>query len=171
MSVIIREATIRDAQGIIDVLNPIIAEGLYTILDQTFTVEEEVAFIKAFPQRGIFSVAMKEASLIEGEACILGFQNVEPFADYTKAFDHVGIIGTYVSANSRGQGVAKQLFLATFTAAKSKGYEKLFAYVRSDNERALSAYLNQGFEIVGTAKKHAKIDGRYIDEILIEKLL
>ncbi|EAS64553.1 hypothetical protein VAS14_02518, partial [Photobacterium angustum S14] len=54
---------------------------------------------------------------------------------------------------------------------KQKGYEKLFAYVRSDNERALTAYLKQGFEVVGTAKKHAKVRGEYVDEILIEKFL
>ena len=166
MSLTIREVAVEDAQGIIDVLNPIIIEARYTILDQTFTVDEEKAFIESFPERGVFSVAVNEMTIQ-----LLGFQNVEPFATYTKAFDHVGIIGTYVDANSRGQGVAKQLFDYTFKAAKAKGYEKLFAYVRADNERALAVYLKQGFEIVGTAKKHGKIGDQYFDEILIEKFL
>ncbi|WP_061018048.1 GNAT family N-acetyltransferase [Vibrio splendidus] len=166
MSLIIREVAVEDAQGIIDVLNPIIIEARYTILDQTFTVDEEKGFIESFPERGVFSVAVNETT-----SQLLGFQNVEPFATYTKAFDHVGIIGTYVDANSRGQGVAKQLFDYTFKAAKAKGYEKLFAYVRADNERALAVYLKQGFEIVGTAKKHGKIGDQYFDEILIEKFL
>ncbi|MCB5358477.1 GNAT family N-acetyltransferase [Vibrio lentus] len=166
MSLTIREVTVKDAQGIIDVLNPIIIEARYTILDQTFTVDEEKAFIESFPKRGVFSVAVNEAT-----SQLLGFQNVEPFATYTKAFDHVGIIGTYVDANSRGQGVAKQLFDCTFKSAKAKGYEKLFAYVRADNERALAVYLKQGFEIVGTAKKHGKIGDQYFDEVLIEKFL
>ncbi|KAA8678447.1 GNAT family N-acetyltransferase [Vibrio gigantis] len=166
MSLKIRAVAIDDAQGIIDVLNPIIIEARYTILDQTFTVNEEKAFIESFPERGVFSVAVNETT-----NQLLGFQNVEPFASYTKAFDHVGIIGTYVDANSRGQGVAKQLFDYTFKAAEAKGYEKLFAYVRADNERALAVYLKQGFEIVGTAKKHGKIGDQYFDEILIEKFL
>ena len=166
MSLTIREVAVEDAQGIIDVLNPIIIEARYTVLDQTFTVDEEKAFIESFPERGVFSVAVNETT-----NPLLGFQNVEPFATYTKAFDHVGIIGTYVDANSRGQGVAKQLFDYTFKAAKAKGYEKLFAYVRADNERALAVYLKQGFEIVGTAKKHGKIGDQYFDEILIEKFL
>ncbi|ULN65620.1 GNAT family N-acetyltransferase [Vibrio gigantis] len=166
MSLKIRAVAIDDAQGIIEVLNPIIIEARYTILDQTFTVNEEKAFIESFPERGVFSVAVNQTS-----HQLLGFQNVEPFASYTKAFDHVGIIGTYVDANSRGQGVAKQLFEHTFEVAKAKGYEKLFAYVRADNERALAVYLKQGFEIVGTAKKHGKIGDQYFDEILIEKFL
>ncbi|MDH5920249.1 GNAT family N-acetyltransferase [Vibrio splendidus] len=166
MSLTIRVVAVEDAQGIIDVLNPIIIEARYTILDQTFTVDEEKGFIESFPKRGVFSVAVNETT-----NQLLGFQNVEPFATYTKAFDHVGIIGTYVDANSRGQGVAKQLFDYTFKSAKAKGYEKLFAYVRADNERALAVYLKQGFEIVGTAKNHGKIGDQYFDEILIEKFL
>lgn len=166
MSLKIRAVAIDDAQGIIDVLNPIIIEARDTILDQTFTVNEEKAFIESFPERGVFSVAVNETT-----NQLLGFQNVEPFASYTKAFDHVGIIGTYVDANSRGQGVAKQLFDYTFKAAEAKGYEKLFAYVRADNERALAVYLKQGFDIVGTAKKHGKIGDQYFDEVLIEKFL
>ncbi|MGN2755585.1 N-acetyltransferase family protein [Aliivibrio fischeri] len=166
MSLIVRQVSINDAQGITDVLNPIIIEGLYTVLDTTFTVDEEKEFIAQFPKRGVFTVVVNE-----DDSKIIGFQNIEPFASYTKAFDHVGIIGTFVSSGSRGQGVSKKLFQSTFEVAKAKGYEKLFAYVRGDNERALADYLKQGFEVVGVARKHAKVGDVYVDETLIEKFL
>ncbi|MDC5856408.1 GNAT family N-acetyltransferase [Vibrio europaeus] len=166
MSVVVRQVIVEDAQGIADVLNPIIIEGLYTVLDTTFSVDEEKESITQFPDKGVFSVAVNTEN-----SEIVGFQNVEPFAAYTKAFDHVGVIGTFVAGSSQGQGVSKKLFESTFEVAKRKGYEKLFAYVRSDNERALTVYLKQGFEVVGRAKKHAKVAGVYIDEILIEKFL
>ncbi|HHX8497382.1 TPA: N-acetyltransferase family protein [Vibrio diabolicus] len=166
MSLVVRQVTLDDAEGITNVLNPIIIEGLYTVLDTTFTSEEEKEFIAQFPERGVFTVALSGS-----DSTVIGFQNIEPFAQYTQAFDHVGIIGTFVSENARGQGVSKELFNSTFEVAKQKGYEKLFAYVRSDNERALAVYLKQGFEIVGTAKKHAKVRGEYVDEVLIEKFL
>jgi hypothetical protein len=35
----------------------------------------------------------------------------------------------------------------------------------------LATYRANGFEVIGTARRHAKIDGRYVDEILIEKSL
>lgn len=166
MSLVVRQVAVEDAQGITEVLNPIIEEGLYTILDTTFSVEEEKGFIANFPKQGVFTVALDEE-----QNKVIAFQNIEPFASYTKAFDHVGIIGTFVDDESRGKGVSKQLFQSTFEVAKQKGYEKLFAYVRADNERALAAYVRQGFEVVGTAKKHAKVGGVYIDEVLIEKFL
>ncbi|WP_219702637.1 GNAT family N-acetyltransferase [Marinomonas lutimaris] len=166
MTLLVREAQVKDALGIVNILNPIIEEGIFTILDITFSVEEEEQFIQDFPERGVFHVALNKET-----SNVVGFQNVEPFAAYTHAFDHVGIIGTFVDASCRRQGVASSLFEATFNLARSKGYEKLFAYVREDNPNALATYLKQGFEVVGTAKKHAKVCGQYIDEILIEKFL
>lgn len=166
MKLIVKKAQKEDAQGIVNVLNPIIEDGRFTILDTPFSVEEEEQFIQSFPERGVFNVALNAEN-----SRVVGFQNVEPFANYTRAFDHVGIIGTYVDGQYRRQGIASALFEATFEMAKCHGYEKLFAYVRDDNENALKTYLKQGFKIVGTAKKHAKIDGQYIDEILIEKFL
>jgi L-amino acid N-acyltransferase YncA len=161
VDIVIRDATPEDADAIAGILNPIIVSGLYTALDTPFSVEDERAFIERFPRRGVFHVA-----LADGE--IAGFQNVEPFASYTSAFDHVGVIGTYVSLERRRLGIGARLFAATFTAARRNGFEKLFAFVRSDNPAALQVYRRHGFEIIGTARRHARIAGRYVDEIMIE---
>lgn len=166
MKIVVRNAQKQDGKGITEVLNPIIEEGLYTVLDMTFTPKEEEVFIEQFPTGGVFNVALDNEN-----NTILGFQNVEPFASYTKAFAHVGIIGTFVDSKYRRRGIASALFTATFKDAKAKGYEKLFAYVREDNPNALKTYVNQGFEVVGIAKNHAKVNGRYINEVLIEKFL
>jgi L-amino acid N-acyltransferase YncA len=162
----IRDATIDDARSIVAILNPIIAARVYTAFDTPVTLEEEARFIRAFPARGIFHVAVDAST-----ARIVGFQDVSPFADFTHAFDHVGVIGTYVDLALLRQGIATRLFDATFEAARRKGYEKMFTYVRADNTAGLGTYLRHGFRVVGTAARHAKIDGRYIDEIVIEKLL
>ena len=162
----VRDVCVDDAEDIASILNPIIGARIYTALDTPVTVEQEREFIRRFPERGIFHVAVEASS-----GRVVGFQDVEPFAAYTRAFDHVGVIGTYVDLDLHRQGIAAQLFAATFEAALRKGYEKLFSYVRADNEAGRKAYRKQGFREVGTAERHARIDGRYIDEILIERFL
>ena len=162
----VRPACPDDAAGVAEVLNPIIEARTFTVLDTPFSVDAERAFITRFPDRGIFHVAVAES-----DGRIVGFQNVEPFADYTHAFDHVGVIGTYVDLTRRRQGIASRLFDATFVAAPGKGYEKLFAFVRADNLPALFTYLRHDFRAIGSARRHARIDGRHIDEIIIERLL
>jgi L-amino acid N-acyltransferase YncA len=166
MDVTIREACPDDAEAVVGILNPAIETGKYTVLDRPFSGEEERRFIASFPPRGIFHVAVSRP-----DGRLVGFQTMEPFAAYTHAFDHVGIIATCVDLARRRQGIGRQLFEATFAAARQKGYEKIFTYVRGDNPAALMAYLKCGFRIVGTAQKHAKFGGRYVDEIIIEKFL
>jgi L-amino acid N-acyltransferase YncA len=162
----IRPVTPDDAEGIVAVLNPIIATGSYTILDEPLTAEAQRAFIERCSPRGIFLVAVDGAS-----DAIVGFQNTQPLATYTHALDHVGEIGTYVDLRRRREGIASRLFEATFAAAARRGYEKFFTFVRGDNPAALKTYLHHGFEIVGTAQRQARIRGQYIDEVLIQKFL
>jgi RimJ/RimL family protein N-acetyltransferase len=45
------------------------------------------------------------------------------------------------------------------------------ATVRADNPQAVSFYQSQGFQIIGTAHKHAFVRGQYVDEIFLEKLI
>jgi L-amino acid N-acyltransferase YncA len=162
----IREARPDDAEGIVAILNPIIETGAYTVLEGPLTADAERAFMRSCSPRGVFLVAIDRA-----DGALVGFQNTQPFASYTHAFDHVGEIGTYVDRSRRRQGVAKQLFLATFAMALERDYEKLFAFVRADNPVSLQTYVHHGFEVVGTARRHAKVQGRYVDETIIEKLL
>lgn len=162
----IREARPDDAEAIVRILNPIIAAGVYTAFDTPFTSEVEREYIQNFPTRGVFLVAVDQA-----DDRVVGFQSMEPFASYTRAFDHVGVLGTYVDLSRRRQGIASQLFQATFAAAAQKGYEKMFTFVRADNPAALATYLSQGFRPVGTAYRQARIGSQYVDEIIIEKPL
>ncbi len=163
---VIRRATGADAEGILAVLNPIIEAGIYSALDTPFTVESERAFLEGLSERDLFQVAVEA-----GSGRIVGMQDVAPFATYTGAFAHVGVIGTFVDLGRRRQGIGKALFRATFAAAVELGYEKLFTYIRADNPAALATYQAHGFGIVGTAKRHTKLRGRYVDEILVERFL
>jgi L-amino acid N-acyltransferase YncA len=166
MDLSVRDAEPADAEVLVGILNPIIAARIYTAFDTPFTVDAERAYILHLPPRGIWKVAVRDR-----DQRVVGFQIMEPYATYTGAFDHVGTLGTYVDLEVRRQGVATRLFAATFEAATQKGYEKAFTFVRADNPAALQVYLDHGFVVVGNAKRQAKIDGRYIDEILIEKWL
>ena len=166
MDLMVRDARPEDAEGIVAVFNPIIESGLYTAFDTPFTAEAERSYLARLPDRGIFHVAVRSA-----DGKIVGFQSMEPFSTYTNAFDHVGVLGTYVDLACRRQGVARSLFRATFEAAQRKGFEKILTYIRADNPSALATYSNQGFRIVGTALRQARIRGKYIDEIIVERLL
>ena len=166
MDLTVRDVDPADAQGVVGILNPIIEARQYTAFSECFSVDVERQFIVNFPSRGVWKVAVRSA-----DGRLVGFQVLEPFGPYTRAFDHVGTLGTYVDLELRRQGIATALFAASLAAAQRKGYEKIFTFVRADNPVALATYRAHGFSVVGSARRHAKIDGRYVDEILIERIL
>src|SRR5688572_6993309 len=132
MEILVRDVEPADAGAVIGILNPIIAARIYTALDTPFTADAERDYIRNFPPRGIWKVAVDHT-----DNRVAGFQILEPFATYTHAFDHVGTLGTFVDLALRRHGIAKRLFEATFADARAKGYEKIFTFVRADNPAAL----------------------------------
>ena len=164
MNLMIRRVTEADAAAIIELLNPIIQAGIYTAMDEQFSIEDQLEFIHSFPQNGIYHVA------IDSDDRVLGIQDVMPIST-SKVFKHVGDISTFVALNSQNQGVGRELSRATFKIVKELGFLKLRATVRADNPHALMFYQSQGFEKIGITKKHAFLRGKYIDEVLLEKFL
>ena len=116
MSCLIRNAVEEDAAAMVELLNPIIAEGRYTILDEQISVADQVEFIRRFPARGVFNVAVCEES-----GRLVGMQDVQPISPSVRAFDHVGEISTFVALDARGTGIGSSLSQATFRAAARLG--------------------------------------------------
>lgn len=164
MELIIRQVREEDAAAIIELLNPIIATGTYTAMDEIFSVADQVDFIRGFPQHGIYHIAL------DAEQKVLGIQDVMPIST-SNVFKHVGEISTFTALGLHRQGVGQSLCRATFKAVQAQGFLKLRATVRGDNPHALAFYKSQGFEPIGIAGKHAYLHGKFVDEILLEKFL
>ncbi len=166
MELSVRKVRPQDAEGIVKILNPIIEAGRFTVLDAPLTAEEEREFIADLPARGVFHVAERRQ-----HGTIVGFLSLEPFATSTHVFDHAATMGTYVDLSLRRRGIGKCLASATFKVAERKGFEKVLTYIRARNTEALAFYRALGFRIVGTAQRQVRIDHKYEDETIVEKLL
>ena len=161
----VRTVKAADAGSIIELLNPIIQAGIYTSMAEPFSVADQLDFIRNFPMRGIYHIAVDS-----DRQKALGIQDVIPIST-SDVFKHIGEISTFVALDTQKQGIGRGLSQATFKAAKQLGFLKLRATVRADNPQAVSFYQSQGFEMIGIAKKHAFLQGKYIDEVLLEKFL
>lgn len=69
----------------------------------------------------------------------------------------------HVGAGHRGQGIARQLLLAAFAAARAEGIELLTLTVLADNTAARALYESQGFSVIGTEPRAVKRAGSYAD--------
>lgn len=69
----------------------------------------------------------------------------------------------HVGTDHRGQGVARQLLLAAFAAARAEGIESLSLTVLADNTAARPLYESLGFSVIGTEPRAGKRAGSYAD--------
>jgi L-amino acid N-acyltransferase YncA len=162
----IRAATEADAEAMVALLNPIIEAGIYTAMVDTLSVEGQRAFLRSFPKRGVFLVAVCNAS-----GRLFGMQDVMPAVTDSPVYAHVGAIGTFVSLAAHRSGVGRSLTAATCQEARRLGYRKLTATIRADNPQAVAFYRSQGFQVIGVAEKNAFLGGVYVDQVLAEKHL
>ena len=159
----IRRVVEDDAGSIVDLLNPIIEAGIFTIMDTKCSIKDQIDFIRGLPPRSIYNIALCSET---GRA--LGIQDLIPVSIESRVLRHVGEVSTFISLEMRGRGIGSNLMETTCREALSLGFLKIMAMVRADNPQAVSFYKRQGFIVVGTARKHACFRNEYIDEIIME---
>ena len=78
--------------------------------------------------------------------------------------------GMYVRRTARGTGLARGLVEAVIDHARERAVLVQLSVV-SDNLVARRLYGSLGFEPYGVEARSLKVDGRYLDEVLMVKML
>jgi len=68
-------------------------------------------------------------------------------------------------------GIGSILLKELISTAKNLGFHKLVLSALAINIRGAALYNKMGFREVGVYKDHGKIDGRWIDVLIMEKIL
>lgn len=82
------------------------------------------------------------------------------------AYIVIGILKQY-----QGQGIGAALFRELDRWARDTEIVRLELTVMAHNELAISLYFKNGFEIEGTKRKSLMIDGQWVDEYYMSKIL
>lgn len=165
-SVVIREAGVKDAENIINVINNVGAEKVF-ILTERFAhdVNWEQNFIQEHvKEKKAFLLAVAE---VEGK--IVGVCDVHLGSNPKNR--HVGELGMSVVKECRGLGIGTAMMMYMINWAKTRGLEKLYLGVFSTNERAINLYKKFNFRVEGKRKKQYKVEGNYVDEIIMAKFI
>ncbi len=160
----VRPALPGDADGIATVLKAFVQAGGFAVIDRTFSMGEERAFLSNLPPRATVSLALA------GDL-VAGYQTLDRYAPYMDVMDHVATIGTYVLPALREHGVGRALARATFAYARATGYRKIVANISADDAEAETYYQNLGFRPGGRLRRHALVENHYVDLLLYELFL
>jgi L-amino acid N-acyltransferase YncA len=155
-----RTGTRADAARIAAIYNQGIEDRVATFETESRTAEQILNwFVEGYP---IF---------VSGEN-----QNVRAYAvafPYRSrpCYDGVREFSVYVARDGRGRGFGRAALGALLDEAKNRGWWKLLSRVFPENLASRKLCTALDFREVGIYEKHARLDGKWMDTVIVEKLL
>jgi len=107
--------------------------------------------------------------VVEDDRKLVGFLSAK--RGHTNRIKHrayivIGIIKSYT-----GKGIGRRLFNELDNWTTDNGVTRLELTVMKHNERAISLYKKMGYKVEGVREKSVVIDGDYIDEYYMAKII
>ena len=104
----------------------------------------------------------------DGEVC--GFGSLSPWRD-RPAYATTVEDSVYVHRDHQGKGVGKALLGELLTTATAHGFHACMARIVGNHEASIALHTACGFEVVGTEREVGRKFGRWLDVVLMERLL
>ena len=162
MDAVIRLARPEDAPAVAAIYNQGIAER-----GATFETRPRTALDVApwFAQADRFpTLVLDDGDRILGWASLSAYRPRDCYAGIAE-------FSIYVDAAARGRGVGRRLLDALVDAARVRGYWKLLSRIFPFNTASLALCQRCGFRQVGVYEKHGNLDGRWLDVVIVERLI
>jgi L-amino acid N-acyltransferase YncA len=161
--VTIRLASIAETPAITAIYNHGIAERAATFETtprQIGDIAQRLAEVDRYP----LLVAVDALGKVLGWAGLSGYRTRECYAG-------IGEFSVYLAADARGRGIGRQLLEALIAAARERGYWKLLSRIFTFNAASRALCRAAGFREVGVYEKHGQLDGRWLDVVIVERLI
>ena len=159
----VRPATADDAEAICEIYNQGIEDRLATLETELRTPDERLQWLASRSPRHPVIVAEHDGQLLAWGS--LNVFNARP------AYRHVADFSVYVERAWRGKGVGRVLLERLVELGRELGYHKLVLSAFPFNTAGVALYERLGFRTVGIYKEQGLLDGRWVDTIIMEKLL
>ena len=160
----IREATREDAAAIARIYNQGIEDRAATLETQLRTPEERTEWLATRGPRHPVLVA------VDGAGAAVGWGSLNPF-NPRPAYDHVADFSVYVAREQRGKGIGDALLSTLEARARALGYHKMVLAAFPTNAPGMRLYERHDFQTVGIYHEQGLLDDRWVDVIIMEKLL
>ena len=160
----VRLATASDADAICRIYNQGIEDRIATLETELRTPDERRAWMASKSSRHPVIVAENERGEVVGWASL----NVFNARD---AYRHVVDLSVYAERSHRGKGVGSALLSRLIELGREHGFHKLVLSAFPTNHGGMGLYNKHGFRTVGIYKEQGVLDGRWVDTIVMEKLL
>lgn len=160
----IRTASPDDAESVARIYNEAILSRVATFETTLKSTDERVEWIRVHGARYPILVAVGEP----GD--VVGWATLAPFSERA-CYSGIGYFSVYVDSRMRRAGVGRRLLLALVQDARRRGYWKLLSGIFETNAASRALCAACGWREVGVYERHAQLDGKWIDVVMVEQLI
>jgi len=160
----IRRARVEDAEAIRAIYNAEVTGSTVTFDLVPRTAEEQVDWL--VERSGAYAVLVAE----DDDGTILGFASLSPFRD-RPAYSTTVEDSVYVDRTRRSSGVGRALLEALVETATAHGFHAMIGRIVGGHDASIALHERVGFEIVGTEREVGRKMGRWLDVVVMERLL
>lgn len=161
--VAVRDAEPTDADAIALIYNHGIEDRQATLETETRSAAERRRWLAARGPRHPVIVG-------EVDGRVVGWGSLNPF-NPRPAYDHVADFSVYVGRDWRGRGVGRRLLETLIARGRELGYHKLVLAAFPFNAAGIALYRRLGFVEVGVYREQGRLDGQWVDVVVMERLL
>ncbi len=161
--VAIRPAVRADVPAITRIYNQGIRDRLATLETEERSESERAEWLAARTERTPVLVAERGAQVV-------GWGSLNSF-NPRPVYRFVADFSVYVDESASGQGIGGTLLDALIVRARELDYHKLVLAAFPVNAAGMRLYRSRGFREVGIYREQGQLDGRWVDVILMERLL
>lgn len=104
------------------------------------------------------------------DGTVIGFGSLSPWRD-RPAYSTSVEDSVYVRDDQRGQGVGRFLLADLVARAVAHGFHAVFARVVGGHEASIALHAGLGFEVAGVEREVGRKYGRWLDVVVMERLL
>lgn len=159
----VRLATADDAEAIRAIYNVEVTTSTVTFDLVPRSLEDQLAWQSA--RSGAHAVVVAEIDRL-----VVGFGSLSPWRD-RPAYSTTVEDSIYVAHGHHRKGVGKAILTELIAIATSHGFHACMARIVGGHEASIALHMSCGFEVVGTEREVGRKLNRWLDVVLMERML
>ncbi len=159
----VRLATVDDAEAIARIHNEGIADRIATFETEPRT---SLQVASALADKG----DRYPTIVVERDGQVVAWASAGPYRS-RPAYAGVAEHSVYVARAARGTGAGAAALEALCRAYAERGFWKIVSRIFPENTASLKLHERCGFREVGVYRRHGQLDGRWLDCVIVERLL
>jgi L-amino acid N-acyltransferase len=164
MEVAIRLAELGDAEAMRTIYNLEVEDSTVTFDLVPRTLDDQIEWIAEHSGGHPAVVA------VDGPGDVVGFGSLSPYRD-RPAYRPTVEDSVYVRRDRQGEGIGQALLDELVRLAAAHGFHSIIGRIVGGHEASIALHARCGFEIVGTEREVGRKLGRWLDVVLMQRML